>query len=84
MNNLKLYVILAQLCGYTGIGVILGYILGNGSSRTAIWVSGILIFISAIFIGMALASRMPDKNINADDTTSDVKQKSKKSSRKKK
>lgn len=57
MNNLKLYVFLAQLCGYLGVGVILGYILGEGSSRTAIWVSGILIFVSAIFIGMSLASR---------------------------
>ena len=57
MNNLKLYIFLAQLCGYLGIGVILGYILGDGSSRTAVWVAGILVFVSAIFIGMALASR---------------------------
>ena len=57
MENMKLYVFLAQLCGYLGLGVILGYILGEGSSRTAVWVAGLLIFISAIFIGMSLASR---------------------------
>lgn len=57
MNNLRLYVFLAQLCGYLGIGVILGYILGEGSSRTAIWVAGLLIFVSAIFIGMGLATK---------------------------
>lgn len=57
MDNMKLYVFLAQLCGYLGLGVILGYILGEGSSRTAIWVAGLLIFVSAIFIGMGLATK---------------------------
>lgn len=61
MSNMKLYVFLAQLTGYLGIGVILGYILGEGSSRTAIWVAGLLVFVSAIFIGMSLASRQDNK-----------------------
>lgn len=79
MNNIKLYVFLSQLCGYLGIGVILGYILGEGSSRTAVWVAGILIFVAAVFIGMSIATPKPEDN----EKTAEEKSSTNKSSKKK-
>lgn len=57
MNMFKLYISMAQLSGYIGLGVVLGAMLGDTSSNTPFWVGGILVFTGAILLGMSITSR---------------------------
>jgi hypothetical protein len=55
MNNKKLFTWLAVVAESVGFGILVGYTLGNGENNSALWVAGILIFLGAISLGMAIS-----------------------------
>lgn len=57
MDTLKLYVSLSQLGLYTGVGALLGAILGGGDSNTPYWIGAIMIIVGAVFLGMSIATK---------------------------
>lgn len=57
MNASKLYLVLSQVAGLVGIGMMLGANLSGGTSNTPYWIGGILIFGAAVLLGMFISSR---------------------------
>lgn len=48
---------LSAATSLVGIGMLLGYSLANGTSKTPLWVGGILILLGAVTLGMTISSR---------------------------
>ena len=75
MNKAKMYIWLAAASGFTGIGMLLGYTLGNATENTPLWVGAMLIILGAVLAGMAISSRQPSnartRSRQEDETTSD-------------
>ena len=59
MNTVKLYRYLASVAGLIGVGMILGYSLGQGTTNTPVWIGGILILLAAVVLGMSLSTNKP-------------------------
>jgi type IV secretory pathway VirB2 component (pilin) len=57
MKKKKLYSVLSAATSLVGIGMLLGYSLANGTSKTPLWVGGILILLGAVTFGMTISSR---------------------------
>lgn len=57
MNKKKLFSLLSAITSLVGIGMLLGYSLANGTSKTPLWVGGLLIFLGAVTLGMTISSR---------------------------
>ena len=62
MNKAKLFLSLAAASGFTGLGMVLGYTLGEGIKNTPLWVGGLLIFLGAVMLGMFISASSGDKN----------------------
>jgi len=56
MSKKKVFSILAMISESVGIGMIFGYLVGEGTNNTALWVGGILVFLGAIALGMSISS----------------------------
>ncbi len=57
MTRKNIYTWVAAGAGLIGIGIILGYGLGNKTSNTALWIGGILVLLGAVMLGMAISAR---------------------------
>lgn len=57
MKKKKLYSVLSAATSLVGVGMLLGYSLANGTSKTPLWVGGILILAGAVTLGMTISSR---------------------------
>ncbi|MGI9027894.1 MAG: hypothetical protein ACR2FM_03605 [Candidatus Saccharimonadales bacterium] len=57
MNNKRLYSALSAATSLIGIGMLLGYSLANGTSKTPLWIGGLLILLGAVTLGMTISSR---------------------------
>jgi hypothetical protein len=57
MNKKKIYSLVSGASTLVGIGMLLGYSLARGTSKNPLWIGGILIFIGAVTLGMAISSR---------------------------
>lgn len=57
MKKNKLYSALSAATSFVGIGMLLGYSLSNGTSKTPLWVGGFLILLGAVTLGMTISSR---------------------------
>ncbi len=73
MSRNKLFAWVAVLAESVGFGMIFGYILGNGDNNTALWVAGILIFLGAISLGMAISAGQVVKVTEKDTETKTAK-----------
>ena len=67
MNQSKMFMILAQISGLVGLGMLAGASLANGSSSTPQWIGGILILGAAVLLGMAISSRSSSKKATDDE-----------------
>lgn len=56
MNKRKSYILLAVASGFTGIGMMLGYSLGDSASNTPLWLGALLLLLGAVLLGMAISS----------------------------
>ena len=56
MSKKKVFAILAMISESVGVGMIFGYLVGEGSNNTALWIGGILVFLGAIALGMSISS----------------------------
>ncbi len=56
MTRKNMYTWVAAVAGLIGIGIILGYGLGNRTSNTALWIGGILVLVGAVMLGMAISA----------------------------
>jgi len=57
MNNVNLFAWLAAVAESVGFGMVFGYLIGNGDNAAALWISGILIFLGAVALGMSISTR---------------------------
>ncbi|HET6924332.1 MAG TPA: hypothetical protein VFH39_00695 [Candidatus Saccharimonadales bacterium] len=57
MNRRRTYLWLAAASGYTGFGVIVGYLLSNHTSNAALWLGIVLLFLYAVLLGMYISAR---------------------------
>ncbi len=57
MKKKKLYTVLSAITSLVGIGMLLGYSLANGTTKTPLWVGGVLILLGAVTFGMTISSR---------------------------
>lgn len=60
MKKGKLFKYLAAASGYTGIGMVLGYVLSDQVSNTPLWVGGLLVMLGAILLGMTISAYDPN------------------------
>jgi drug/metabolite transporter (DMT)-like permease len=56
MTRKILYTWASAITGLIGVGMLLGYGLGNRTSNTALWIGGILVIVGAILVGMAISA----------------------------
>ncbi len=57
MARRKLFTWLAAASGYTGVGMVLGYMFSDKANNTPLWVGGLLILLAALLLGMYISSR---------------------------
>ena len=57
MSKKKVFAGVAAVAEFVGIGMIFGYLLGEGTNNVAVWVGGILVFLGAIALGMAISAQ---------------------------
>lgn len=57
MARRRLFFYLAAAAGYVGIGLILGYALGDQAKNTPLWIGVILTLLGAILLGMGISAR---------------------------
>ena len=63
MSNVKLFAWLAVVAESVGFGMVFGYLIGNGDNKAALWISGILIFLGAVALGMSISTRSVEKRV---------------------
>lgn len=51
-----MYRLLAIMASALGIGLFLGYSLGNGTSNTPVWLAGLSVLAGGVLLGMSLTS----------------------------
>jgi hypothetical protein len=56
MAKRRLFKYLAAASGYTGLGLILGYVLSDQATNTPLWIGVVLAFLGAVLIGMFISS----------------------------
>lgn len=56
MEKRRLFKYLAAASGYTGLGLILGYVLSDQATNTPLWIGVVLAFFGAVLIGMFISS----------------------------
>lgn len=57
MAKRRLFMYLAAASGYTGIGLMLGYVLSDQATNTPLWVGVALTLLGAILLGMFISAR---------------------------
>ena len=69
MEKRKLFKYLAAASGYTGLGLILGYVLSDQATNTPLWIGVVLTLLGAILLGMFISSTTaPASNDNPSTT----------------
>lgn len=57
MAKRKLFLYLASAGGYIGIGMLLGYALGDHTTNTGLWLGILLVILGAVLLGMFISAR---------------------------
>lgn len=57
MARRRLFLDLAAAAGYTGVGMLLGYVFSNTTTNTALWVGILLVLLGAVLLGMFISAR---------------------------
>lgn len=57
MSRSHLFRWLSSATGYIGIGMLLGYALGDKTNNTPLWIGILLILCGALLLGMFISSR---------------------------
>ena len=83
MQRAKLFIWLAAISGYTGIGMVLGWLASDQVDMTPLWIGIVMIFLGSVLTGMYISSRQKsttndssvaeDKRRIADSTAIDTK-----------
>lgn len=71
MGRRRLFIYLAAAAGYIGIGMLLGFALGDQMNNTPLWIGIILVLAGAVLLGMSISARetaVPD--VNSTDVSS--------------
>lgn len=69
MAKRQLFKYLAAASGYTGLGLILGYVLSDQATNTPLWIGVVLAFLGAVLIGMFISSTETTASTHATDPT---------------
>jgi F0F1-type ATP synthase assembly protein I len=69
MSNVKLFAWLTVVSESVGFGMVFGYLIGNGNNTAALWISGILIFLGAVTLGMSISTRSVEKTAKKSKVT---------------
>lgn len=71
MGRRRLFLYLAAAAGYIGIGLLLGYALGDQANNTPLWLGIILVLLGAILLGMGISARdLAAPDVNSADVSS--------------
>ncbi len=69
MKKGRLFKYLAAASGYTGIGLLLGYMLSDKLNDNPLWFGAPLLLLGAILLGMSISSRdIPTSTSSATET----------------
>lgn len=57
MRRRRLFLWLAAAAGYVGLGMLLGYLLGDKTNNNPLWIGGLLVLCAAVLLGMFISAQ---------------------------